>query len=650
MEITESDIKRVEEIFFSGNGSFQDEKGERYAFISCLDKSIDVEACPGSGKTTSLLAKLYLLSERMPFKNGKGICVLTHTNVAIDEIKKKLGDKADRLFQYPNFFGTIQSFVDKYLAIPFYANKHKRRPIAIDTQRMATRLLRTFLDHADWENVKKVRGFLYANGELPYQLTFKRVEEKKYALVKNVGGEKVELRKPRSRADWNADEKAALYKILFRLRKHVYSESALLSYDDAYFLAQEYLLDFPRIKQAISSRFSHLFIDEMQDTYTHQNGIIKEIFDKHIVIQRIGDPNQAILNDSYSESAWEDSERLKITGSRRFSQPIANVLRTVALKSDPELTGISDVSIPPYIISYQNGQEPQVLEKFVSLIHELGLENGDANKHPIKAVGWVGKEKDGLTISNYFPSFSKTMVKKKSMDTLKSAILICEAINPKEVYNTVVDCCLEILRLAGIKHDTPKVQRFYNKTLFLELLKRQHPESLMELNSKISDWGRKLMVDKSEEVIQELRSHLKNTLFPSINFALNEQANTFINNDEVVEVTEEQLKSKNIYYSEREHLKHIPVEIGTVHSVKGETHRATLYLETFFHKRCGDYLIEQLLGVPYNGDGGKRKEMCLKIAHVGMSRPTHLLCVAVNRETVESHRAGLAKNGWEIIE
>ena len=63
MEITDNDIKRIEEIFFGGNGSFKDEKGERYAFISCIDKSIDVEACPGSGKTTSLLAKLYLLSE-----------------------------------------------------------------------------------------------------------------------------------------------------------------------------------------------------------------------------------------------------------------------------------------------------------------------------------------------------------------------------------------------------------------------------------------------------------------------------------------------------------------------------------------------------------------------------------------------------------
>jgi DNA helicase II / ATP-dependent DNA helicase PcrA len=649
MEITESDIKRVEEIFFNGNGSFQDEKGERYAFICCLDKSIDVEACPGSGKTTSLLAKLYLLSERMPFENGKGICVLTHTNVAIDEIRKRLGNKADRLFQYPNFFGTIQSFVDKYLAIPYYANKHKKRPNAIDSLRVSKRFQSTYLEYSLREKVGQVKYFLKAN-ELFDKITFKRNTDQKYTLVKGIDGSEIKLKKPRNGTDWSTQEKTDLYKILFRLRMRVYSESALLSYDDAYFLAREYLFDFPRIKQAISSRFSHVFIDEMQDTYAHQDEIIKEVFDKHIVIQRIGDPNQAILNDSYSESAWEDSERLKITGSRRFSQPIANVLRTVALKGDPELIGIGEVSIPSYIISYQNGQEPQVLERFVSLIHELGLENGDANKHPIKAVGWVGKEKDGLTISSYFPSFSKVMVKKKSMDTLKSAMLICEAMNPKEVYNTVIDCCLEILRLAEIKHDTPKGQRFYNKTSFLELLKRQYPESLLTLNSKISNWGRELLADKSEDVVQEIRNHLKDFFFPTISFTLNKHAIKFIDSDEVEEVTEEQLKSKNTFYSAQQHLKYIPVEIGTVHSVKGETHLATLYLETFYYKRCGDYLMDQLVGGSYNGDGGKKKEMCLKIAHVGMSRPTHLLAVAINQETVEAHRSELEKNGWEIIE
>lgn len=650
MEITERDIKRVEEIFFNGNGSFQDEKGERYAFIKCIDKSLDIEACPGSGKTTSLLAKLYLLSERMPFENGKGICILTHTNVAIDEIKKRLGNKADRLFQYPNFFGTIQSFVDKYFATPYYVGKNKYRPRNIDSEIATKRLFTTYhVNNVSSQNLNRVKTFLYQPNGIASNLTLKRTLEG-VILVKGSSGKKIEVKKPKHQ-NWEENAEQQVYNALLSLKTDILSQGNL-SFDDAYFYANEYLTKNPQINQAISSRFSHVFIDEMQDTYTHQDDIVKKVFNEHVIIQRIGDPNQAILNDNDSESAWKYSKRLKITGSRRFSQPIANVLRTVALKGDPLLTGTGEVAIPAHIISYQNGQESQVLERFASLIHELGLNSGTVQKHPIKAVGWVGKEKEGLTISSYYPSYSKVMVKKKSLDTLKSAILVCEATYPREVYNTVIDCCLEVLRLAGIKYDTPKGQRFYSKTSFLELLKRQHPEARLALNGKISNWGRKLVAGKSEEVVQEIRAHLKDTFFPAINFTLNDYARTFIDKDEVAEVTEEQLKSKNIYHPVQKHLNHILVEVGTVHSVKGETHLATLYLETFYRKSCGQHLIDQLLGKPYSPPQNKKdtyKKACLKIAHVGMSRPTHLLCVALNQDIVDKNRKGLEENGWKII-
>lgn len=651
MEITESDINRVEEIFFKGNGSFQDEKRERYSFIKCIDKSIDVEACPGSGKTTSLLAKLYLLSEKMPFENGKGVCVLTHTNVAIDEIKKRLGTTADRLFQYPNFFGTIQSFVDKYLAIPYYVGKNRQRPATIDSEIASKRLFSTYyVKEVSQQDLNRAKVYLHQPNGVASNLTLKRTPEG-VVLVKGSGGNKIEVRKPRNR-NWEDNSEVKVYNALLSLKIEIL-RNGILSFDDAYFYANEYLIKYSRITQAISSRFSHVFIDEMQDTYAHQDAIIKKIFDKDVVIQRIGDPNQAILNESNSESAWEDSERLKITGSRRFSQPIANVLRTVAIKGDPELTGVGDLEIQPHIISYQKGKEPQVLEKFVALINDLGIADGNAYMHQFKAVGWVGKEKDGLTLSSFFPSYCKEIANKKAPNSLKTAIQFCEATNPKEVYGMIIDCCLEILRLSRKKHKTPKGNRFYNKTSFLDLLKLQFPESLLKLRSKISVWSKRLETDKSNELLQEIRAFLTDTFFPDINFTLNENAIAFIDEDNVVDVTEEQLRSKNTYYSGQEHLKHIPIIVGTVHSVKGETHRATLYLETVYHNSCGQYLIEQLLGIPYGPPLNKKdtyKKACLRIAHVGMSRPTHLLCVALNQKIIEAKHKELEENGWKIIE
>jgi hypothetical protein len=127
--ITKEEIEYAEKILLPEGQSFDED--ERRKIIREV-KSCCVEACPGSGKTTVLIAKLIILANRMPLKNNKGICVLTHTNVAIEEIKKKLGAKSDVLFKYPNYFGTLQSFIDKYLAIPCYKEKYKRNIEMID--------------------------------------------------------------------------------------------------------------------------------------------------------------------------------------------------------------------------------------------------------------------------------------------------------------------------------------------------------------------------------------------------------------------------------------------------------------------------------------------------------------------------------------
>lgn len=90
----EREIKYAHDILL---GELPDFDEEKINIIKC-NESKDIKACPGSGKTTTLLAKLVILAKRMPLSNGKGICVLTHTNVAIDEIKSKLNSQAEVLF------------------------------------------------------------------------------------------------------------------------------------------------------------------------------------------------------------------------------------------------------------------------------------------------------------------------------------------------------------------------------------------------------------------------------------------------------------------------------------------------------------------------------------------------------------------------
>jgi DNA helicase-2/ATP-dependent DNA helicase PcrA len=51
--------------------------------------TLDVSACPGSGKTTLIVAKLAIMARKWPHRT-KGICVLSHTNAAREEIQRRL--------------------------------------------------------------------------------------------------------------------------------------------------------------------------------------------------------------------------------------------------------------------------------------------------------------------------------------------------------------------------------------------------------------------------------------------------------------------------------------------------------------------------------------------------------------------------------
>lgn len=86
IRISDNDITWVESVM--GHGIQFDEP--RRNVIKNLE-SIDVQAFPGSGKTTTLVAKLAILARKWPNSHA-GICVLSHTNVAREEIEKRLGN------------------------------------------------------------------------------------------------------------------------------------------------------------------------------------------------------------------------------------------------------------------------------------------------------------------------------------------------------------------------------------------------------------------------------------------------------------------------------------------------------------------------------------------------------------------------------
>jgi len=140
INITDEDIAYAEKILLEEFHHFDDERKD---FIKNLS-TIDLHAVPGSGKTTALLAKLLILEKYLPFNNGSGILVISHTNAAVDEIKSKIAKFCPKLFSYPNFIGTIQSFVDEFLAIPCGHTLLGTRISWIDEEKYKSNILRKF--------------------------------------------------------------------------------------------------------------------------------------------------------------------------------------------------------------------------------------------------------------------------------------------------------------------------------------------------------------------------------------------------------------------------------------------------------------------------------------------------------------------------
>ncbi len=76
------------------------------------------------------------------------------------------------------------------------------------------------------------------------------------------------------------------------------------------------------------------------------------------------------------------------------------------------------------------------------------------------------------------------------------------------------------------------------------------------------------------------------------------------------------------------------IDVSSVHAVKGETHTATLLLETFYYGYDMHRILPYLKGQAATGKEAKRIKESLKVALVSCSRPTHLLGAAIHADTI----------------
>lgn len=615
IEITDEHIEEFEARF--EELSFDEESKE---FIKCLE-SKDIQACPGAGKTTSLVAKLDIIAGQMPFKDNSGILVLTHTNVAVDEIKAKLGANAKILLSYPNHVGTFQSFINKYLAIPMYVKLLGKRPERIDSDIFYKKfedVLKSYHESVfGWlSNVGVARNVspitVYQN------LTFNENEDKLY--YNNSG-----------RPILTYASKQRFFNIIKTIKKRdIENELAIngyLKYDHCYELALKYLEDFPNMKEVFQNRFKYVFVDEVQDTDDRQFKILDILFtNSDVVVQKIGDKNQEIFSGTKSEaSGWQvSSDYLEIKNSKRLSTKISEKVTCFAINPQ-ELNGNSSIDIQPIILLFnKDTMSETVLLEFGKLIEEHELYNS-GNKI-FKAIGAVKSHEEHYGISAYYPDYLQIDNASLECDTLleKFNLFGHRNILPKEYRKVLLTIIIDYLKLEKVKHN----DKYFNTSTLLGFLKENHKDVYFDLKLKLVESVQKL---NNKECSYEILKEKIQKILDLFEKSIDEQKLQNIIKNYKLEATKKTNKNKFSYSAGD--IK-FDIDISTIHKAKGETHTATLVFETYYYDFDLKKLLKLLKGQTIAS--AKRVDHKKKLLYVAMSRPTHLLCLAMNREHVSN--------------
>jgi superfamily I DNA/RNA helicase len=632
---------------FSGS----DGSDPRLRAIQELD-SLDVEACPGSGKTTLLVAKLAILARHWTSVR-RGICVLSHTNVARREIEHRLGSTAEgnRLLSYPHFIGTIHGFVNEFLALPWL--RSKPLPVRLIDDDIC-------LDRRWYKLPRHIRTGLEKN-------SFDKQILRIAATDFSVGS----LRWGRG----TLGRETETYRAIQRACQESCSEG-YFCHNEMFLWAEELLERSPQIVGAIRQRFPLLFIDEVQDTNPEQSALLFRLFvdgENAVVRQRFGDSNQAIYHQSSkSESSTDDpfpdpTLKWAIPNSHRFGPRIAALADPLGVSPHgliglgPRQSGsATDTEGKHAVFLFDDGTVEQAIPSYAAYLIEI-FSPHELKAGTFTAVGAThrpGEESNNVPrhVAHYWPAYDHelTSIEPRPRTLVQYVAAGRDRTQKSGDAHHVVERFAEgILRLAAIMnplhHRQPRKRR-HRQILEILATEREatenYREAVLELvasngaldhGSWLETWGPKI-----RSIAAKLAGAETTTA----------EVMTFLS----AHAAEEDDDSPSRQTQQDNVLRYPPqnpvvyIRVGSIHSVKGETHTATLVLDTFFRKHHLTTLKPWLLGTKAGGSSeSDALASRLRQHYVAMTRPSHLLCLAMREDGLSGNDIpNLKGRGWRV--
>jgi superfamily I DNA/RNA helicase len=389
-------------------------------------------------------------------------------------------------------------------------------------------------------------------------------------------------------------------------------------FDESFVGAKEYIDEYPIVVDLLRKRFKYVFLDEAQDCSELQLEILERLFSDSdsVLFQQIGDENQEITDDKWSPG----DASLTLSESVRFGEDISGFINKFKISGDTDVVGVGLYNTEKVLITYSDDRKNDVLSKYASLIIEKEIpvteEEGFyciASEHKILEGFHSSYSRDLSSVKKNSSSFSfkndNDYIKLLNKDYLTKY-------GHNHIFNILFSLLYKYYREDGEWYELRKtIREGENNQAFKELITRIATD--VKQNIFIVDAG----------YVSE-----------SLNAILGENKINFTNQDNQ-EV--DAFSKRNIFQVDG-----VKINLGTIHSVKGQTHNATLHLSDFKKFGRGELKsdFEWSLGNTPTSLRYKRH------IYVAASRPKNLFISAVHADLYERVKDEGLFNDFEHID
>ncbi|HCT9180575.1 TPA: ATP-dependent helicase [Corynebacterium aurimucosum] len=406
---------------------------EQQDLIEHSGSNLFVTAVPGAGKTRTMAQRFARLTRKTFCDDRRGVAVLSFTNAAATEIEEKARDVGGDLAS-PNFIGTIDSFLRRFLVVPYIKSRLDVVPDIRD----------------EWGDFGDLAKFRIPNGVFRNSIKAASLAEierttykPKFDLVQKCGG-------------YLSSNGEKLFTASVKEKIKALNRLGCFDADSAREVASQLLNNDSDLIDILASRFREVILDEVQDCNPTDLLLLDGLHKRGVGLTLIGDLDQDIYgfrgsNAENVRNFCNERAFVSIAITRNFRSTPEICKFVSALRQDKKIKDEPDresSGVPLKIFPYSKLDTVSDLRDALDLSSNTGEQSTIlASTHAVlaeasqgenrKSVKTITKTKRMITgIAMLLDSYSEPSQRKKAVNHIERGIVEnCTLDNGNEIQN-----------------------------------------------------------------------------------------------------------------------------------------------------------------------------------------------------------------------